>query len=115
MTFEERLAQILEVLQREQRLSYRALKRRFDLDEEYLEDLKEEIIYAKRLAADEAGRVLVWLGDTTSPPPWPMTLACARLWRTATSAWALSTPGWDGATRRAPNSPPPWRASASWR
>ena len=69
MTFEERLAQILEVLQREQRLSYRALKRRFDLDDDYLEDLKEELIYAKRLAADEDGRVLVWLGTTVTPPP----------------------------------------------
>ena len=69
MTFEERLAQILEVLQREQRLSYRALKRRFDLDDDYLEDLKEELIYAKRLAADEEGRVLVWPGDTALPPP----------------------------------------------
>ena len=29
MTFEEMLAQVLAVLQREQRVSYRALKRRF--------------------------------------------------------------------------------------
>jgi class 3 adenylate cyclase/tetratricopeptide (TPR) repeat protein len=69
MTFDELLAQIRELLQREQRLSYRALKRRFDLDDDYLEDLKEELIYAKRLAADEEGRVLVWLGDPTLPPP----------------------------------------------
>jgi class 3 adenylate cyclase/tetratricopeptide (TPR) repeat protein len=69
MTFEERLTQILEVLQREQPISYRALKRRFDLDDDYLEDLKEELVYAKRLAADEEGRVLVWLGDSASPLP----------------------------------------------
>jgi hypothetical protein len=49
MTFEEVLAQIIEVLQREKRISYRALKRRFALDDAYLDDLKEEIIYAKRL------------------------------------------------------------------
>ena len=41
MTFDEMLAQVLALLQREQRVSYRALKRRFDLDDEYLEDLKD--------------------------------------------------------------------------
>jgi hypothetical protein len=57
------------LLQREQRISYRTLKRRFDLDDDYLADLKEELIYANRLAADEEGRVLVWLGDPALPPP----------------------------------------------
>ncbi len=33
MTFDEILAHILALLQREQRVSYRALKRRFDLDD----------------------------------------------------------------------------------
>ena len=40
MTFEALLAQVIEVLQREERVSYRALQRRFDLDDAYLEDLK---------------------------------------------------------------------------
>src|SRR5262249_60194538 len=62
MTFDELLAQIQELLQREQRLSYRALKVRFHLDDDHLEALKEELIYAKRLAVDEDGRVLVWTG-----------------------------------------------------
>ena len=39
------------------------MKRRFDLDDEYLEDLKDEMIKAKRLAIDEEGSVLVWTGD----------------------------------------------------
>src|SRR5882762_5518234 len=68
MTFDEVLAQVRELLQREGRVSYRALKRRFGLDEAYLEDLKEEIIAAKQLAIDEGGRVLVWTG-TSAPPP----------------------------------------------
>ena len=38
MTFDEVLAQIVELLQREGRVTYRALKRRFALDDEYLED-----------------------------------------------------------------------------
>src|SRR5262245_59347781 len=63
MTFDEILAHVLDLLQREKRVSYRALKRRFDLDDEYLEDLKDEIIKAKRLATDEEGSVLVWTGD----------------------------------------------------
>ena len=53
MTFDALLPQMLELLRRDGRVSYRALKRRFDLDEEYLEDLKAEIIQAKKLAVDE--------------------------------------------------------------
>ena len=68
MTFDEILAQVLDLLQREGRVSYRALKRRFDLDADDLEDLKDEIIAAKQLASDEQGRVLVWTGDPTAPP-----------------------------------------------
>jgi len=64
MTFDAMLAQVLELLQREKRVSYRALKRRFNLDDEYLEDLKDEIVKAKRLATDDEGSVLVWTGDT---------------------------------------------------
>ncbi len=68
MTFEETLAQISEVLQREQRVSYRALKVRFDLNDDHLEAVKDELIYAKRLAIDEDNRVLVFVGDTDGIP-----------------------------------------------
>src|SRR5437870_3222485 len=68
MTFDELLTQVLELLQRDGRVSYRALKRRFDLDNDYLEDLKAEIIQAKRLAIDEDGAVLVWTGATATVP-----------------------------------------------
>ena len=72
MEFAEILAQVIDLLAREKRLAYRALKLRFHLDEEYLEALKEEIIDAKRLAVDEEGRVLVWTGDAGAlPPPIP--------------------------------------------
>jgi predicted ATPase/class 3 adenylate cyclase len=67
MTFEEALTQIIEALQREKRISYRALKRRFTLDDAYLDDLKEELICAKHLALDEDNRVLVWAGDAEAP------------------------------------------------
>ena len=60
MTFDEVLAEVRELLQREGRVSYRALKRRFALDDDYVEDLKAEFIDAKHLAIDEDGKVLVW-------------------------------------------------------
>jgi hypothetical protein len=44
MTFDALLAQIIELLQRQGRVSYGALKRRFSLDDAYLEDLKTELI-----------------------------------------------------------------------
>jgi predicted ATPase/class 3 adenylate cyclase len=62
MKFSEVVAQTLAWLQRDGRVSYRALKREFALDDEFLEDLKAEIIDAKRLAVDENGNVLVWTG-----------------------------------------------------
>ena len=46
MTFDEILAQIIELLQRQGRVSYGALKRRFDLDDDYLNDLKDEPLRA---------------------------------------------------------------------
>jgi hypothetical protein len=44
VTYDEILAQVLELLQREGRLSYRAPKRRFDLDNDDLEGLQVEFI-----------------------------------------------------------------------
>src|SRR5215510_5703714 len=64
-TFDEVLAQVLELLQREGRVAYRVLKRRFTLDDEYIEDLKADLIDAKRLAVDEGGKVLVWNGASS--------------------------------------------------
>jgi class 3 adenylate cyclase len=68
MDFTALRTQVIELLQREQRLSYRALKRQFALDDEDLEALKDELLYAKRLAVDEDGRVLVWTGGTSRAP-----------------------------------------------
>src|SRR5712671_5460462 len=67
MKFSEMVDQAGEFLQRRERVSYRALKREFDLDDESLEDLKAELIDAQRIAVDEDGKVLVWVG--TAPVP----------------------------------------------
>jgi predicted ATPase/class 3 adenylate cyclase len=66
MRFFELLTVVVALLQREGRVSYRALKLEFALDEEHLEALRDELIYAKRLATDEDGRVLVWAGSRRS-------------------------------------------------
>ena len=74
MTFDDILAQVLHLLQREGRVSYQALKLRFDINEDYIEGIKDELIYAKKLAVDEDNRVLIWTGHvagTTATPSQP--------------------------------------------
>jgi len=61
-TFAEIRAQVLALLQQEGRLSYRVLKRSLGLEDDDIEDLKADLIDAKRLAVDEEGKVLVWVG-----------------------------------------------------
>ena len=68
MTFDEILEQVIALLKRQGRVSYRALKMRFDeIDDEYLDVLKEELIDAQRLATDEDGRIMVWAGAMEMP------------------------------------------------
>ncbi len=63
MDFYEVLAKVIEILQCEGRTSYRALKRHFDLDDEYLEDLKLELIEVRECAVDRDDKMLIWTGD----------------------------------------------------
>src|SRR5262249_15357215 len=53
------------LLRQRGRMTYRTLKRQFQLDEAALEDLKVELIEGQRLATDEQGSVLVWTGEIT--------------------------------------------------
>ena len=99
MTFEEILTQVIAVLQREGRISYRALQRRFDLDDAYLEDVKVELIEAKQLASDENGRILVWTGHTiptaaliTTHPEPPGSLPAVQRPQTASAHIASNVP-----------------------
>src|SRR6266568_4633716 len=71
MTFDEILAQSIDLLTRQGRVSYSALKRRFDL--------KDELLFAHPVV-DEDNRGLVWTGAKASaaaPPPVPGTPALA--------------------------------------
>src|SRR5215468_7580486 len=67
MTFDEILEQVITLLQRQGRVSYRALKMRFNLDDEYLDVLKEEMLFAYPVV-DEEGRGFVWTGEAARPP-----------------------------------------------
>ena len=66
----EVLVQVVGLLVLEQRLSYQALKRLFDLDDAYLEDIKVELIDVRQLARDHAGRMLVWTGEGLGTAGW---------------------------------------------
>ncbi len=69
MEFEAVLEHIIALLHQQGRISYGALKRRFQLDDAYLEDLKVELIEAQQLARDENGRILIWAGEPASQSP----------------------------------------------
>src|SRR5258705_7183016 len=62
MEFYEVLDQVVALLQQRSRVTYRTLKREFQLDEERLDDLKEELLYAHPEVMDDEGRGLVWAG-----------------------------------------------------
>jgi class 3 adenylate cyclase/predicted ATPase len=62
MSFIEIVDQVIALLKQRGRVSYRVLKREFSLDDEAIEDLKDELISAQRIATDEDGKVLVWIG-----------------------------------------------------
>lgn len=66
MDFYEVLEQVLVLLQRHGRLSYRALKLQFQLDDEYLDTLKEELIVVQKVAVDQDGRMLILADDASA-------------------------------------------------
>src|SRR4029434_10975380 len=75
VTFNDILSQTLAMLQQHGRVSYRALKRQFALDDDYLADLTEALLFAHPQILDEGGRGLVWTelsgatSATAAPPP----------------------------------------------
>ena len=62
MKFSDVVNQAVALLRESGRLTYRTLKREFNLDDEALEDLKFELIEGQELAADKDGKMLVWTG-----------------------------------------------------
>jgi class 3 adenylate cyclase/tetratricopeptide (TPR) repeat protein len=78
MTFEEILEQALAMLQRRGRVTYRALKIQFKLDDDQLEALKDELLYAHPQVGNDAGRGLLWTGTSVGAPPPAAALAPAQ-------------------------------------
>ena len=68
MTCEEILDQAIPMLQRRGRLTSRTLQRQGQLDEDALNDLKDALLYAHPEVRDEAGRGLIWTGDSGTAP-----------------------------------------------
>lgn len=56
--FLEQLHKVYDLLKSEGRISYRAIKREFDIDDDVLEDIKTELIDVKQIARDIDGKML---------------------------------------------------------
>src|SRR5690349_6645795 len=59
---------VISLLQHEGRVTFRALRRALGCDEAFLEDLREELVFAKQVATDEEGRGLAWSAEAPVPP-----------------------------------------------
>ena len=63
MRFFDLLAIVTALLRQRQRVSYRALRREFELDDACLADLRFELVEVEQIALDQDGEILVWAGD----------------------------------------------------
>jgi predicted ATPase/class 3 adenylate cyclase len=93
--FSDVVKQTVALLRDSGRITYRTLKREFDLGDDALEDLKFELIEGQELAVDKDGKMLIWKGDinggsspsevrgssapATAPAPPPATYTPAHL------------------------------------
>ncbi len=98
MDFLEVIEQAKAVLRSKGRVTYRTLKRQFALDDDALDDLKDELLFSDPLITEVDGRGLVWNGadsavdyhfirgagsfdlDTASLVPGHMTVRGMRQW-----------------------------------
>ena len=67
MEFYEVVDQVIVLLRTRGRVAYRALKMQFQLDDEGLEALKDELLFSHPVV-DEDGRGLVWTGESETKP-----------------------------------------------
>jgi class 3 adenylate cyclase/tetratricopeptide (TPR) repeat protein len=74
VNFARVLKEVLWCLVAEGSISYRRIKRGFDLDDDALEDVRREMISTLRIAADLEGELLVWAPDGRAARPEPMAL-----------------------------------------
>lgn len=67
MKFSEIIDQAVAMIHTRGRISYRALQREFELDDQDLDDLKEELLFSFPQVKDEEDRGLVWVGAAPVP------------------------------------------------
>src|SRR5215510_11951013 len=92
------LEQVRALLQKQGHISYRILKLQFQLDEEHLEALKEELIEIEELAVDQDNKMLVWIGDNSQAMNQPPSAAATPVPRQTkpgrrTRSTAAQSPG----------------------
>ena len=92
MDFYDVLDKVQDLLTQRGRVSYRALKIQFHLDDEALEALKEELIEVHHLAVDQDGRMLVWTGEARPTPVAPSPPPPQQAARHADSPASLASP-----------------------
>src|SRR5262245_15567771 len=68
MDFVAVVDQVIALLRQRGRVTYRTLQLQFTLDDEQLAALKDELLYSQPHVVDDAGRGLVWIGDTGATP-----------------------------------------------
>jgi class 3 adenylate cyclase len=103
MDFYAVLDQVLALLRQRGRVSYRALKRQFDLDDAYLDDLKVELIEVHQCAVEQEGTMLVWTGGASAAPSMPVHTApqaAPRVDHPTTDALPAGAPRPSDAARR---------------
>jgi len=66
-SFDEVLDQAIALLRQRRRITYRGLKRQLRIDDEFLDDIVDELIKGQRLAEDEHGEVLIWRAQVEPP------------------------------------------------
>jgi len=69
MTFEALLNQAIDMLRRRGRVTYRALKLHFQLDDDTLEVLKDELLYGQPRVVEADDKGLVWTGAPPATVP----------------------------------------------
>jgi hypothetical protein len=67
MKFSQIVDEATALLQHKGRMSYRALKREFELDDETLDDLKNELLFSHTEIEEIDARGLLWNGGTARP------------------------------------------------
>src|SRR5262249_59898238 len=103
MTFEEILDQALDMLRRRGRVTYGALKRQFALDDAYVADLKDAMLYADSHVVDDAGHGLYWTGEPLS--------TAQQAFESAARFYGEAGVPWLGPPPPPPQSPLPRRTS----